>query len=363
MLNAKCLYNYKEELYLKGRNIIMNKKEYIEGVRIFAILFVVLIHVVAIPLRSWSGDTVGSYQIYSLIYVIGSCGVPLFLMITGSLLLNPAKEISLNKIYCKMIPRILIPLFVWGWVFACMEIYFETRMLTISMPFQALYRVLNNESWAHLWYLYMLLGVYIFLPLMKHLSDTLSEKMYLYTTYAMIIVGYILPTINKVCGINITISVPLPLCYFATVWMGYFVERYKENKIYNKILYIFGSVSAVVLIISGIMNGVFGKNYYDVIAQYDNIFVLGTAILIYMVVRKCLQNKSLPKWLLSLAGCSFGIYLLHPVIINMLYKVVNIRPTNFNAVISIPVFAIMFIVPVWFAVYIMKKIPFIKHLV
>ena len=60
MLNAKCLYNYKEELYLKGRNIIMNKKEYIEGVRIFAILFVVLIHVVAIPLRSWSGDTVGS---------------------------------------------------------------------------------------------------------------------------------------------------------------------------------------------------------------------------------------------------------------------------------------------------------------
>ena len=130
-----------------------------------------------------------------------------------------------------------------------------------------------------------------------------------------------------------------------------------------KILYIFGSVSAVVLIISGIMNGVFGKNYYDVIAQYDNIFVLGTAILIYMVVRKCLQNKSLPKWLLSLAGCSFGIYLLHPVIINMLYKVVNIRPTNFNAVISIPVFTIMFIVPVWFAVYIMKKIPFIKHLV
>lgn len=44
------------------------------------------------------------YPVYSIAYAIGSCVVPLFLMISGTLLLDPAKDESFSKGYKKMPP-------------------------------------------------------------------------------------------------------------------------------------------------------------------------------------------------------------------------------------------------------------------
>lgn len=83
----------------------------------------------------------------------------------------------------------------------------------------------------------------------------------------------------------------------------------------------------------------------------------------------CCSLKSkplLPKnvgALLSLVECSFGIYLIHPVIMNVLYKIFDWQPIAFNPVISIPMFCIVFILPCHLAVWAMKKIPVVRRLV
>lgn len=54
---------------------------------------------------------------------------------------------------------------------------------------------------------------------------------------------------------------------------------------------------------------------------------------------------------------------MHPVIMNALYKVLKILPTNYCGLISIPAFVVIFIIPAWIGTAIMKKIPIIKRLV
>lgn len=66
---------------------------------------------------------------------------------------------------------------------------------------------------------------------------------------------------------------------------------------------------------------------------------------------------------MSLADCSFGIYLIHPVLMNFLYKFMGWQPIMFNPVISILVFCMAFIVPCHITVWIAKKIPVVRRLV
>ena len=345
---------------MNNKTINKGRIAYIEAIRCIALFFVVLAHVVAIPVQKWSGETGVEYGLYVICYAIGNFGVPLFLMITGTLLLQRDKNITLDKLFHKMLPRILVPLVVWGFIFACLEIYFETHSINFSMIPDAVLRVLNKESWGHLWYLYMLIGVYLFLPVLKVMANNLSEKFHLYLCIVLFILGYVFPQINILFGTTITVNAPLPLCHFACVWYGYCINRFGDRKRVKQVIYGFGTISILVLVIFSLFSG---HGQYSVLARYDGPFVVGASALIYLVVFQLLKDGQIPKILLLLADCSFGIYLLHPVIMNVLYKVVKLQPTQFPALISIPICALIFIIPTWLGVAIAKKIPFIRKLV
>lgn len=270
-----------------------HKIVYLEVIRCIAICLVVLIHVVAIPLQNWNSTTMMWYPIYSISYALGNCGVPLFLMISGTLLLNPQKEVSLNKLYKKMIPRILIPLIVFGWIFALLEIYFETHLMNIEMLGKAFLRVVNRKSWGHLWYLYMLLGVYIFLPVLKFLAEKLNDELYKYLIVSLVIIGYVFPTINALLKSNISVNAPLPLCHVTAFLMGYSVVKWENNLRFERIAKRFGLLSLIVLLIGNGMSGRFSLEAYSILAQYNNIFVLGLTVYIYMMIKQAYSNKNI----------------------------------------------------------------------
>lgn len=340
----------------------MEKKIYIEKIRCIAVLLVVLTHVVAIPIQNWSQEFDENYMLYSLIYSIGNCGVPLFLMISGSLLLDKNKEISISKVYKKMIPRILVPLLIYGFCFAILEMYFDTKSIDVLMIPKALLRVINRRSWGHLWYLYMLLGIYMFLPELKFIVDNMSDKLLNYSLMILIILGYAFPTFNAVFGTRISVNAPLPLCHITSFLLGHIVLRYEKNKKFEKYVYILGILSMIVVLGTGLFGYKFGKEGYHIIARYDDIFIIGMACFIFMFIKNKDKGKQ-NKLVSSLSVCSFGIYLIHPVIMNVLYKVVEMQPIDYNALISIPGFAIAFIVPVWIVVIVMRKLPILNRLV
>ena len=97
-----------EQANLKDRTV------YFDYLRVFAAFAVIIIHTAA---QNWYSVDVNSFewQVLNFYDAIVRWGVPVFVMISGSLFLG--KEIPLKKIYAKYILRMAISFIVWSVVY------------------------------------------------------------------------------------------------------------------------------------------------------------------------------------------------------------------------------------------------------
>ena len=67
----------------------------------------------------------------------------------------------------------------------------------------------------------------------------------------------------------------------------------------------------------------------------------------------------------SISKCSFGIYLIHPFFINLLYKMMDVTPTNFPLLgigFAIPLLWFLVFILSWGGTFIMLKVPGINRI-
>lgn len=130
--------------------------------------------------------------------------VPLFVMISGALLL-PVREESLGAFYKKRIPRVLIPLLIWSalytlfpWFSGLITASAESAkaLTTTFFPYSGFMNDGNgptasladalknlaavpltfNSFSVHMWYVYMLVGLYLYLPIFSAWVEKVSLK-------------------------------------------------------------------------------------------------------------------------------------------------------------------------------------------
>lgn len=160
----------------------MNTKRVdISILRIMATLAVIFLHTNNTILNNTQNYQLSSENkfLMSVNISIMNWAVPMFLIITGALLLN--KEIQMNLMVSKYIKRIVIALFLFGIPYAIMELYMDTRQLSADMIIKSIVKVVEGNSWGHLWYLYALIGIYIILPFIKIVlnnTDKNTHKIY-----------------------------------------------------------------------------------------------------------------------------------------------------------------------------------------
>lgn len=91
-----------------------------------------------------------------------------------------SKESITYKQAMKYFVRMALLLVMFGTVFAWMELVFTTHRFSIAMIGQGLVNMFAGETWKHLWYLYMLLGIYLILPALNKLKQ-LPPRICLYS--------------------------------------------------------------------------------------------------------------------------------------------------------------------------------------
>src|SRR5699024_2388497 len=96
-----------------------------------------------------------------------TAGVPIFLMISGALFLTPEKKITIERLLKHYVRRILLALLIFGTVFAVMELVMTERTFSLTMVGKGFLMTLSGNTWAHMWYLYELIGLYLITPLLK----------------------------------------------------------------------------------------------------------------------------------------------------------------------------------------------------
>lgn len=131
----------------------MNRIKYLDAIKFIAILSIICIHVAII----WPYSEIKGYNI-SGFSEFCRFGVPLFLMVSGALLLG--REHDLRSFLEKRLTRIIIPFIFWAIIFA---------VFILILFFSLKNNYLNNYPLEWGWYFWMVLGAYLTIPILMNL--------------------------------------------------------------------------------------------------------------------------------------------------------------------------------------------------
>lgn len=333
----------------------------IEALRIVAIICTIIIHITNVYFRKYPLISDSYYFFAVLFNSLARICVPVFFMISGSLLI-PREDDS--KKYWKRIIKFFIVLVVWSLIYMLFYNRFSFKGIVMSL-FNA------EASSRHLWYMYALLGIYLTLPFIRKMCKYLTEKeenlfLILWCIFSGLQIIYI-PVARGILNYNIDISYPIPFVEVA-YYLGYFIcghilykryDNYKRNKRTNLYLILgYLSSSLITAICTYFFTMLFDKRC-DVFFWYKSIFIIISSACIFLlfVINK---DKFKSEKLLLFSKYTFGIYLIHGIFFVSLRKIFTY--TDYNSLyMTIPVAIVVYFVS-WIATYILKKIPLIKEL-
>lgn len=339
-----------------------NKIIWVQNLRIFACLSVVMIHVIA----GWF-ETAGSVQISNNRWILDNVifqvlirhAVPIFIMVSGYLLLNPKKEFNIKKLKWYIV-KMLIVLLTFGYVFALIEnIINDGFDNIISTLIKSFVNLIQEHSWSHLWYLYMLVGIYILTPVFRKFIEYAEEKEVKFVLIILLILSFVIPTINNITNMKITtfyLGVPI-FSYIFYFLIGYYIGNNYIVKS-NKLIYILGIIGVI-----GYMTLCFIKKYNSNInVGNTNIFTCLYSILVFKLFASEKIKFPNNKINCNIAKYSFTIYIIHTFWLNLFNKGFHIYPDILPTFIGELVFWIATVILSYISAYILSKIPYIKKI-
>lgn len=341
------------------------EEQYIVRIRVFAIMMIVLLHVSAPVRDQWHVMASVNWFISAIFDSFGRAGVPLFVMISGSLLLPRNEEWV--TFYKKRFSRILLPMFFWSLVYGIFWYWQIKEDLSLT---QLLINVFGGPTYYHLWYFYMLLGLYIATPFFQVLVQNLTKKRIEFLLLIWILFRFILPFIFGQLSVwfNIQLSFGIqqnfPDLYIGYFILGYYLRKYGIPFKFNYYGLLFISITLIQTFISAAIYKKTGS-YQEMMILPSSLTVLIQATLFYAWMQN-MKNLSIPQWMKHISVASFGIYLIHPLVIEILRLGIgefHIDAKMSDTILSIPAtWAVTFCFAT-IVIIILLKIPYLKRLV
>lgn len=284
--------------------------------------------------------------------------VPLFVMMTGVLLL-PAK-VDLAGFYRKRIGRILVPLAFWSIITPILFFIYFTYInpntqnpliapgQTLDSLWVKLYTFIFNFNFdtVPMWYLYMLIGLYLVMPILSHWLDQTSRKdlklvlmlwgVSLFIPYlkmAAPLLGYQGNYGNMglwgVCDWNDYGTFYYFSGFIGYLILAYYLVKYPLDWSWKKALSITIPMFLVGYAITSygyvLTQDAFPGNYayLEIVWYFAGINVFMMTFSVFVIVQK-IKVPSLP-WMSRLASLTFGIYLCHYLFVFISYDLFNIE--------------------------------------
>ena len=286
--------------------------------------------------------------------------VPLFAMMTAVLLLPIRPGTTVNEFYKKRIGRIIKPLVFWSLALPLMAFCYFTVIspnttnpqlsvgdYTTATLVQRLYTFLFNFNFdtTPLWYLYMLIGLYLIMPIISSWLAQSSQKeikTVLYIWGATLFLPYIkivAPMLGYAgnyghtgllgeCDWNVYGTFYYVSGFIGYLILAYYLKRYPLDWSWKKMALICLPMFAVGYTVTSvgyiITNNYFPGNYayLEILWYFTGINVFMMTFPIFVAVQKL--NVKSRKWLSQAAKLTFGVYLCHFTFTFLSYDLYNV---------------------------------------
>lgn len=237
--------------------------------------------------------------------------VPVFLMITGALLLDPKRTVSWEKIG-RYVARMAAVLLIFCPVYNCMS----ARAVSLQAIGEGLVKAATQGSWDHLWYVYALIGLYLLTPLLAGYvrgSTPAQQRMVL---LVLAIPTLVIPTINFATGVGIVTFVWVTSSLFYYLLGAYAHQHLRLN---GRIAA--AGLGSLLVCALGIVVIVLTQGRYPKwLIRPECPLVALWALLLFLAARRHLDGKEPPRALAFASQHSLAIYLLHPLVLIVLYR-------------------------------------------
>ena len=359
---------------------------WLDVVRFIAMFTVVCCHCTD-PFNFYPGTApnIGEIKLWGAIYgsVLRPC-VPLFVMITGALLLPVRGDAS--TFYKKRIPRVFYPFLIWSvlynlfpWITGLLGLnpqiildFFpyageDVMQQSFSVSLEYILMIPFNFSIlaVHMWYIYLLIGLYLYLPVFSAWVEKASERaklMFLLAWGVTLLLPYYYQFVSNylwgTCSWN-----SFGMLYAFAGFNGYLLlGHYLKNLEWSlkKTLAIgipmFAAGYAVTFL--GFRHITALPEYTDEMLElfftYCSLNVVMMTIPVFMLAKKVKVNSErMKKALANLTVCGFGIYMIHYFFTGP--SVVLMRAINMPIGLQIPVAAILAFAVSWGLVWLIYR--------
>lgn len=301
---------------------------WLDNARTFAILAVILVHATEhIYIMDAAHLNALSFQsaLFAIIaFTIGRLGVPIFLFLTGYLLLDR----KFNEDMCKKFWKrnwlgMVITTEIWIVIYDIFlrVFHFQPHWHTMSLFKDMLF--LTQVKMGHMWYMPMIIGVYLCIPFAARSLQKLNAKILIFPVGILSAYAFLIPVwrvINETLSLTKIGSV-LDLGYSGGVYgiyiiLGYCIKKGMLNFCKKKQLGIIVSIFFLLTVLLQIFPLAYGKTY-NVWYDCGFLVICGLFLFKWFSFTKFIGSQ---KWWTWLSRNSFGIYLIHFPLIMVLQE-------------------------------------------
>lgn len=341
------------------------KKHWVTNLRVLATLSVILLHAAGYGSLHVKKIPVTDWWICHIINVFGRFAVPVFVMLSGYLLIGKYEE--LRSFIKKRFSRIFVPFLIWSLIYITWSNFKglagERTPWTVG-DFVKKILVGNGGGSGHLWFVYMLLGIYAITPIISRWikgteasTNSATKRNEIVYFLSLWVVGNVVYTlVNQRLGFEIKFE----LRYF-TGFIGYFVLGYWLGNLEKRfssslLLFLFLASWALAAYICYAVSWQAGKYVYDY-TDYLSIVVMLMSVTLFLLLKRACDVPILPKLMAELDITSYGVYLVHALILRILSRQFHLNFTWIHPLLGITVHFLLGFIISYLIVRIISKIP------
>lgn len=325
--------------------------QYYDTLKVLAISGVIFLHSIIL----WNPSINILNLSISHLEHLGRYGVPVFLLISGALLLGRDENIII--FYKKRIVRIGCPLLFFIVIAYIFNIY--------------------PNLFVAFWYCWMILGAYLAIPFINKiiLNSTIREIEYFLLIFISSSMFYqIMHALNIDFALDLNFFIT-PISYLI---LGYYLSRKEFNISSNHIV----TISFILFLISTALKIKFGNFFdiYPVAGMYSSLdfgileviqagslfllvrFIYGDVNGILLKIKNILKQKTVNGMILSISKASYGMYLVHMLFLKQYFRPMakSLELNNSQMLLySLGIFLFLF-VSSWLITVILSKIPYLN---
>jgi len=339
---------------------------WIDLIRVVAVFQVVLIHlsyVIFFKEELFSQN----WQAANFYDSLSRMGVPLFFMTSGALLLG--KREPLVDFFRKRLLKVGIPTLFWSvaYLLWSVDAYTNGTMSLVGVVLSMLKAIYTGNVEIHLWFLYILIGIYLVVPILRVFVSTASRSDLVYFAVIWFLATPLLELAGRLTGFQTALVIPVVAGYVGYFVLGYLLADVRLGS-RGMLLCVLGILIAVAVTYFGAQ--ALSANAAPIDIYFYSYFSPSTVLASlcgFLALKHLGRNLGWAGGMVrTVAATTFGIYLVHLFVVELLRKGdlgFQLYSWQAPSIYMIPLTALAVYLISFLIVFGMRKIPVIKMLV